>query len=121
MDIAKTSGSCENTLYTLTPIQNITKCAGFFPPHPSPLFQKEFENPLTGTTKEVTVQLDTDSPVVECGFLPQVNKNNIIDSNDSKTLYSYVSKTNIGDGTRLNDARLYYYISVSKLCCIIVF
>jgi hypothetical protein len=119
VNISYVGGSCQDTKYSLTPLQDYPDCNDYIYGGPE-FFSLTFENPLPGLSREVTVQLDKVAPVVECGFLPQVNGTNIIDD-DGKTLYSYVSKTNIGDGTRLNDARLYYNISVSKLCCIIVF
>ena len=116
VNILYSYGSCQDTKYELTPFQNYSDCNDIEDVGP---FNLSFVNPLSGLSREVTIQLDKVAPVIECGFLPQVNGTNTIDE-DGKTLYSYVSKTNIGDGTRLNDARLYYNISVSKLCCVFV-
>ena len=35
-----------------------------------------FQNPLPGASREVTVQLDEVSPIVECGFFPDTNSIN---------------------------------------------
>ena len=111
----KTGGSCQNTEYTVTPFQNYSECVGFDYGSRSPLKDVPFENPLAGTPKVVTVQLDEIDPIVECGFfVPNANSINVV---DCKKLYHYMLKTE-GGGTRLNDARLknsgfFYNVTVS--------
>lgn len=111
VDIVKISGSCRDTTYTLTPVQNIPKCDGYFAPPP---LNMEFVNPLEGNTKLVTVQLDEEAPVVVCGFLGVNPFNMIAGPIDGNTaLYHYMLKTD-GDGSRLNDARFFYNVTVSN-------
>ena len=115
VDIVKTGGICQNTEYTITPFQNYSECVGYDYGPSSPLKDVPFENPLNGTPKVVTVQLDDEAPIVECGFfVPNANSVNVV---NDKTLYHYMLKTE-GGGRRLNDARLkdagfFYNVTVS--------
>jgi len=117
----KTSGECQNTEYTITPSQNYSECVGYDYGSRSPLKDVPFVNPLSGTPKVVTMQLDEVAPVVECGFLvPNAYSANMV---DGKTLYHYMLKTE-GSGRRLNDARLkdagfFYTVAVSWDVCLI--
>ena len=105
--------SCQNTKYTLTPFQDIPGCVDYN--YGDNAVVTTFENPLNGTSKVVTVQLDEVPPTVECGFLaPNANSANMV---VDKTLYHYMLKTE-GGGRRLNDARLkdagfFYNVTVS--------
>ena len=110
VNISYASGQCENTMYTLTPYQNISDCDGYDPGDCSPLSGVIFENPLYGIPKNVTIlQLDEVAPEVEYGFLPQPNSINIM---ENKTLFHYMLDTD-GDQMRLNDARFFYNVTVS--------
>ena len=119
MDKERSEGtSCQNTVYTLTPFQDIPGCVDY--DYGANAVVDTFENPLYGDSKQVTVQLDEVAPVVECGFFaPNANSANMV---DGKTLYHYMLKTE-GGGRRLNDARLkdagfFYTVAVSmfRLC-----
>jgi len=55
------------------------------------------------------VDIDSDPPVIECGFIPNVNGINKVEGN---TLYHFMSKAD-GDGNRLEDARFFYNLTVS--------
>ena len=108
------SGSCRNTVYTLTPLQNISSCNDHVPKPVGAFAPIAFKNPLYGTSKNVTVQLDDEAPVIECGFHhPDSTSLNKV---DGKTLYHYMTKSEQrdgGDGFRLNDARFFYTVTVS--------
>ena len=112
-------GECQNTVYRLEPFQDYPECNDLDDAKIGP-FNLTFQNPLNGTAREVTVQLDEVAPVVECGFLvPNTNSANMV---DGKTLYHYLLKTD-GGGRRLNDARLknagfFYNVTVSSCCCV---
>ena len=114
-------GECQNTVYKLTPVQNIPECNDFTDIELNNNVTISYVNPLLGASKEVTVQLDEVVPVVECGFLaPNANSANKV---DGKTLYHYLLKTE-GSGRRLNDARLkdagfFYTVEVSWDVCLI--
>ena len=99
-------GSCQDTVYTLTPMQNISACGDR---EPVGAFDIAYENPLHGTSKEVTIQLDDEAPVVKCGFHPESCSINVV---DDKSLYHYMLKTD-RYGFRLNDARFFYDVKVS--------
>ena len=58
---------------------------------------------------EEAVDIDVDPPVVNCGFIPNVNSINKVEGN---TLYHFMSKAD-GDGNRLEDARFFYNLTVS--------
>ena len=111
-------GECQNTVYKLEPFQDYPECNDRTDVGP---FNLTFQNPLNGTAREVTVQLDEVAPAVECGFLvPNANSANMV---DGKTLYHYMLKTE-GGGRRLNDARLkdagfFYDVTVSTCVCVI--
>lgn len=115
--IDKTGGSCYETTYKLTPVQNIPECNGtnFTDIELNNNVTISFENPLLGSPKVVTMQLDEVAPVVECGFFPQPNSINVI---ENKTLYYYLSDTDMNalrlNDARLNDAHFYYNVTVSE-------
>lgn len=108
------SGECRDTVYTITPMQNIPGCEN----HPDPIFMQygdsidiPFTNPLNGTDRKVTVALDEVAPIIQCGFRPDITSINEV-SVDGKTLYHYMLKTD-GDGGKLADAQLTYNVTVS--------
>lgn len=111
--IEKTEGtSCDNTEYTITPSQDYPECNNRTDVVRG-IFKIPFENPLIGTTKTVTLQLDQEAPAVECGFIiPNSNSINKIDEIDGKTLYHYMLKSDRA-GDRLEDAQFYYNVTVS--------
>lgn len=105
------SGSCRETNYTVRPLQNIPACNGRNSSGP-PLYIP-FQNPLRGEAAIVTVQLDYDPPVIQCGFhrecIPGIN----VVSPDGRTLYHYRSKqTDISD-YEWNKAKFFYNVVVS--------
>ena len=112
--INRTGGSCRETQYTVTPVQNIPACNDRN--SSGPPFNIPFVNPLTGASKFVTVQLDEEPPVIQCGFrrgcTPGVN----FVSDDGRTLYHYRSTlTDISD-YELNEAKFFYDVVVSIVC-----
>ena len=112
MNFTYSSGICQDTKYTVTPFQDYPDCNDVEDVGP---FNLTFVNPLNGTSRDVTVQLDEVDPVVTCGFfVPNDNSINVV---NDKTLYHYMLKTE-GGGRRLNDARLkdsgfFYNVTVS--------
>lgn len=102
------SSNCNNTMYTLTPFQNITSCEGRAPVVIGDI-KIEFENPLRGNEREVILHVDDEGPVVKCGFRAPSNAGiNIIDDN---TLYHYLN-TNDGAFGSLDDANFFYEVTV---------
>ncbi|KAL3768372.1 hypothetical protein ACHAW5_005210 [Stephanodiscus triporus] len=104
--IDRTGGSCRETHYMVTPLQNITACNGrnsSGPPSNIP-----FVNPLTGASKFVTVQLDEEPPVVQCGFRRECTPGVNVVSEDNRTLYHYRSKLTDVSDYELNKARFFY-------------
>lgn len=97
VDISHTGGSCYDTVYTITPVQDLPQCEGY---NPGPPLNETFENPLLGTQRQVTVRLDAVAPSVECGFY----------DNGDKTLYHYMSSSD-EDQPRLVNARFWYKIN----------
>mmetsp|Transcript_2549 Transcript_2549/g.3954 ORF Transcript_2549/g.3954 Transcript_2549/m.3954 type:complete len:1065 (-) Transcript_2549:183-3377(-) len=97
-------GTCRETVYKLTPVQDIPACNDR---EPVGVFDIAYDNPLYGASKEVTVQIDDEAPVVHCGFLPDSTSFNKI---DDKTLYHYMSKSN-NDGHKLDDAQFIYNVT----------
>lgn len=115
--IEKTDGtSCDSTEYTITPSQNYPECDGLDDAEIGP-FNLPFTNPLFGTTKTVTLQLDDEAPAVECGFINNSNSVNVI---EGKTLYHYMLKSDRA-GDRLEDSQLYYDVTVSTPSIFIIF
>ena len=116
LQIDRTGGNCSKTHYTVTPLQNIAACIG----HNSsgPQFNIPFDNPLAGAAKIVTVQLDDDPPVIQCGFhLDDTTGINEV-SPDGKTLYHYTIKLADSSEFRFNEARFFYNVVVSY--CVLV-
>lgn len=102
------SSNCHNTMYTLTPVQNITSCEGRAPVGIGDL-EIVFENPLRGNEREVILDVDDEGPVVECGFrAPSSAGINMIDGN---TLYHYLN-TNDSAFDSLDDANFFYEVTV---------
>ena len=102
------SGSCSETVYTVTPQQIVLvpECNGLNTVGP---FNIPNINPLSGSSQEVTVQLDVVPPVVTCGFkTPGIGINQI--SSDLKTLYHYIVDA---DKFRLNEAQFFHRVTVS--------
>eukprot|EP00957_Ditylum_brightwellii_P148868 11333262-Ditylum_brightwellii.AAC.1 len=97
-------GTCRDTVYTLTPVQDIPACNDH---GPVGRFNIAYENPLYGDSKEVTVELDDEAPVVRCGFRPDSNSFNRV---EGKTLYHYVL-TNKKDGRGMDDARFVFDVT----------
>ena len=112
--IDRSGGSCRETQYTLTPLQNIIACNDRIssgPPSNIP-----FQNPLSGVSKNVTVQLDDEPPVIQCGFrLDSTSGINVV-SPDGKTLYHYMMKLADSSEDRFNEAKFFYNVVVSILC-----
>uniref|UniRef100_A0A7S4M8E9 Uncharacterized protein n=1 Tax=Odontella aurita TaxID=265563 RepID=A0A7S4M8E9_9STRA len=111
VDIDYVEGSCRNTKYRLTPVQNVPECHNVTNVGP---FKIPFTNPLSGVSKEVYVVLDEEAPFVECGFRSDKTSINEI-SDDGKTLYHYMLKTH-GNGFKLTDADFWYHVTVSEEC-----
>ena len=102
------SGSCSETVYTVTPQQIVLvpECNGLNTVGP---FNIPSINPLSGSSQEVTVQLDVVPPVVTCGFkTPGIGINQI--SSDLKTLYHYIVDD---DKFRLNESQFFHRVTVS--------
>ena len=100
-------GLCSETVYTVTPQQTVPGCNGINPVGP---FNITYDNPLFGSPREVTVQLDAVPPVVTCGFkTPAIGINQI--SSDLKTLYHYIVDV---DNFRLNEAQFFHRVTVSS-------
>ncbi|KAL3778621.1 hypothetical protein ACHAW5_005068 [Stephanodiscus triporus] len=98
------SGSCSETVYTVMPQQTVPGCNGTNPVGP---FNVTNINPLFGSPREVTVQLDAVPPVVTCGFkTPGIGINQI--SSDLKTLYHYILDD---DKFRLNKAQFFHRVT----------
>mmetsp|Transcript_14030 Transcript_14030/g.41087 ORF Transcript_14030/g.41087 Transcript_14030/m.41087 type:complete len:409 (+) Transcript_14030:3459-4685(+) len=106
VDIDYVEGSCRNTKYRLTPVQNVPECHNVTNVGP---FKIPFTNPLSGVSKEVYVVLDEEAPFVECGFRSDKTSINEI-SDDGKTLYHYMLKTH-GNGFKLTDADFWYHVT----------
>ena len=100
--ISNATGTCHNTMYKLTPFQDITSCNGTAP---AGFFEIPFENPLFGREKEVTVQVDEEPPKVQCGF-HDIDHINVV---DGQTLFFYVGQEEEGG---LEDANFFYNITV---------
>lgn len=116
VEIEQTGGSCGETVYTITPWQNIPACND----RPPTIYSRAgtdteipFINPLSGASRTVTIALDADAPIPTCGFRSDDNGINKI-SEDGKTLYHYML-THEGDGSPLSDSKFFYSISVSDL------
>jgi hypothetical protein len=78
-----------------------------------PPFNIPFENPLTGASKFVTLQLDEERPSIQCGF--HLDRTLGIDevSDDGKTLYHYMMKLSDSSEDRFNEANFFYNVVVS--------
>ena len=111
LQIDRTGGNCSKTHYTVTPLQNIAACVG----HNSsgPQFNIPFDNPLAGAAKIVTVQLDDDPPVIQCGFHRECTPGINVVSPDGRTLYHYRSKLTDISVYELNKAKFFYNVAVS--------
>jgi hypothetical protein len=112
--IDRTGGSCRETHYTVTPVQNIPACNGRN--SSGPPLNIPFENPLFGVSRNVTVQLDEEPPVVQCGF--HLDSTLGIDdvSDDGRTLYHYMMKLSDSPEDRFNEAKFFYNVVVSVMC-----
>lgn len=110
VEIEYERGSCRDTVYKLTPAQDISECNGREPVVVGN-WTIPYENPLRGASREVSVALDTEAPVVQCGFRPDSASINEV---DGQTLYHYMLRTD-REGRRLSDARLFYEVTVSYL------
>ena len=108
VDIQHTAGTCHDTLYTLTPYQDISRCENA---RPAGFYNITFENPLRGkdeSVKKVTLQVDEEDPVVTCGF-HDVDKVNVVEKD---TLFYYYDK---GSESTLIDSNFFYNIMVRLL------
>ena len=114
LSIDQTGGSCRETHYTVTPVQNITACSDRNTSG-SP-FNITFVNPLSGVLKNVTVQLDEKPPVVQCRF--RLDSTLGIDdvSDDGRTLYHYMMKLSDSSEDQFNEASFFYNVVVSIVC-----
>ncbi len=95
-------------------MQNIPACNGHNssgPPSNIP-----FVNPLSGVTKNVTVQLDDRPPVIQCGFHRECTPGVNVVSDDGRTLYHYRSKLTDSLDYKLNKAEFFYNVVVSIVC-----
>ncbi len=109
--IDRTGGSCREANYMVTPLQNIPACNGRN--SSGPPFNIPFSNPLYGDPKFVTVQLDDDPPVIQCGFHRECTPGINVVSPDGRTLFHYRSRlTEILD-FQLNEAKFFYNVAVS--------
>lgn len=113
VNITYESGSCYDTVYSLTPSQNISACDGR---SPVGAFEIPFENPLFGNAREVTVQLDEEAPVVQCGFNSDASTTNEV---DGKTLYHYMQESDMS-GVKLADAGFVFDVTVSMVVTILM-
>lgn len=102
-------GSCRDTVYKLTPLQDIPGCEGRNVIYTRNGTDTEiaFVNPLNGTSKEVTVELDIEDPSITCGFTAD-GINEV--SADGKTLYHYMLESEEMNGQSLVDAQLTYEV-----------
>ena len=112
--INQTGGSCRETQYTVTPLQNITACNGRN--SSGDPFYIPFINPLAGVSKNVTVQLDDEPPVIQCGFHLDSTLGIDYISDDGRTLYHYMIKLSDSSEDRFNEAKFFYDVVVSFLC-----
>ena len=107
MKIEHVGGTCNNTTYELTPIQNYTECndrtTGTIGKDGEPI---PFTNPLSGKSLHFIVNVDEEAPMVECGFHEKSDSDII----GSKTLFKY--PTNERDVVNSN---FYYRIEVCRL------
>jgi hypothetical protein len=109
--IERTGGSCSETHYMVTPLQNIPGCISRT--SSGPPFNITFDNPLRGDPTNVTLQLDDEPPVIQCGFhLDSTSGINVV-SPDGKTLYHYMMKLADSSEFRLNEARFIHDVRVS--------
>ena len=111
MEINRTRGECRDTVYRLEPFQDYPECNNLNDTDFTKIgpFNLTFQNPLPGTAKIVTVQLDEDAPNVTCGFFPDANSINVV---DDRTLYHYMLKKD-GYDAQKEDARFFYNVTVS--------
>jgi hypothetical protein len=118
IEIKKIGGTCNDTRYTVKPIQD-TGCAAGTRGEQNIVHL----NPLDGTAEEVRVYLDESPPSITCGFnhAPHVNRNNSVSTN-GKTLYHRLGDDSVGSRMKLNNAEFFYTVNVSsplesRLCC----
>ena len=109
--IERTGGLCREANYMVTPLQNIPACNGRN--SSGPPFNIPFSNPVYGDPKFVTVQLDDDPPVIQCGFHRECTPGINVVSPDGRTLYHYRSKLTDISVYELNKARFFYNVAVS--------
>ena len=109
VEIEHHSGSCRDTIYRLSPLQDLPLCNGITGVGP---FDMGFVNPLYGSTKTVIVQLDDKDPVVQCRFLRLDSNGYGIRVIEGNTLYHYMTKTE-RDGLRLINTGFSYSVDVS--------
>jgi hypothetical protein len=114
--IERTGGLCREANYMVTPLQNIPACNGRN--SSGPPFNIPFSNPLYGDPKFVTMQLDDDPPVIQCGFHRECTPGINVVSPDGRTLYHYTMKLADSSEFRFNEARFFYNVVVSY--CVLV-
>jgi len=107
--IIEQSGTCAETVYTLTPLQNIADCANTANAFGHELAATQqnsdlpFQNPLNGMQKMVTLQVDAEDPIIECGFHDTSSLHVV----ENKTLFYYVDSYD----TTPKDANFFYNIT----------
>lgn len=108
IDVVKESGECASTIFQITPWQEYGECENVDSNGDSIAFEKI----LYGDSKTVTMQLDEEDPILECGFhdADEVNvvKGTTLYAYAGSKLFAYSGKKNINS---LQDARLYYNIT----------
>ncbi len=112
--IDRSGGSCRETQYTLTPLQNINACNDRN--SSGPPSNISFQNPLSGVSKNVTVQLDDEPPIIQCGFHLDSTLGIDYVSDAGRTLYHYMIKLSDSSADRFNEAKFFYDVAVSILC-----
>lgn len=80
------SGTCDETKYELVPRQYYPECSKSL--YDKAGFQIKFQNPLYGKKSTITVNLDEERPIVECGF-HDIHDYNVV---EGKTLFHYDKK-----------------------------
>ena len=104
VEVEKQEGTCRESVYEITPVQNIESCDGTVNVG---VYNIGYTNPLLGNSRTATVAVDDEAPVVQCGFRPDSTSMNIV---DGKTLYHYMLNSD-RNGNRLVDSRLIYNVT----------
>lgn len=86
----------------LIPSQNYPEC--------DHLDNSTFTNPLKGNKRDITMHVDSEDPVVTCGF-HDVSENNNYLRVDDKTLFHFIDKK-VSKDKRLTFSNFFYKITV---------